>query len=76
MGNVQVTKQNLKIVDIDLNNNLIAIKGSVPGKKNTNIIPPAQMTITARAAPKICAHIRAALPEIFFLDLISLVISG
>ena len=35
MGNVQVTKQNLKIMDIDLNNNLIAIKGSVPGKKNT-----------------------------------------
>ncbi len=37
---------------------------------------PAQMTITARTVPKFCAHIRAALPEIFFLDLISLVISG
>ena len=37
MGNVKVTKQNLKIVDIDLNNNLIAIKGSVPGKKNTTV---------------------------------------
>ena len=37
MGNVKVTKQNLKIIDIDLNNNLIAIKGSVPGKKNTTI---------------------------------------
>jgi len=35
MGNTQVTKQNLKIMDIDLDNNLIAIKGSVPGKKNT-----------------------------------------
>ena len=34
------------------------------------------MTITARTVPKFCAHIRAALPEIFFLDLISLVISG
>ena len=33
MGNIQVTKQNLKIVDIDLDNNLIAIKGSIPGKK-------------------------------------------
>ena len=32
------------------------------------------MTITARTAPKLCAHIRAALPEIFLLDLISLVI--
>ena len=37
MGNVKVTKQNLKIVDIDLINNLIAIKGSVPGKKNTTV---------------------------------------
>jgi large subunit ribosomal protein L3 len=37
MGNVQVTKQNLRIVDIDLANNLIAIKGSVPGKKNTTL---------------------------------------
>ena len=34
------------------------------------------MTITARTVPKFCAHIHAALPEIFFLDLISLVISG
>ena len=35
MGNVQVTKQNLKIVEIGNNNNLIISKGSVPGKKNT-----------------------------------------
>ena len=37
MGNVQVTKQNLKIIEIDTENNLIAIKGSVPGKKNTTV---------------------------------------
>ena len=37
MGNVRVTKQNLKIVDIDLANNLIVIKGSVPGKKNSTV---------------------------------------
>jgi len=35
MGAKQVTKQNLKIINIDLNNKLISIKGSVPGKKNT-----------------------------------------
>ena len=34
------------------------------------------MTITASTVPKCCANIRAALPEIFFLDLTSLVISG
>ena len=37
MGNTQVTKQNLSIIDIDTNNNLIAIKGSVPGKKNSTV---------------------------------------
>jgi len=37
MGNVKVTKQNLKIVDIDVSNNLVVIKGSVPGKKNTTV---------------------------------------
>tara|TARA_Y100001970_G_scaffold284445_1_gene401829 strand:+ start:885 stop:1529 length:645 start_codon:yes stop_codon:yes gene_type:complete len=35
MGRKKVTKQNLKIVDIDSNNNLLVIKGSIPGKKNT-----------------------------------------
>ena len=37
MGNRKVTKQNLKIVEIDNNNNLLIVKGSVPGKKNSII---------------------------------------
>ena len=37
MGNKRVTKQNLKIVDIDNDNNLLILKGSVPGKKNSII---------------------------------------
>ena len=37
MGNRRVTKQNLKVVAIDNANNLIVIKGSVPGKKNSTI---------------------------------------
>ena len=37
MGNKKVTKQNLKIIAIDNANNLIVIKGSVPGKKNSTI---------------------------------------
>ena len=37
MGNTQVTKQNLKIVNIDLVNSLLAIKGSVPGRKNSTV---------------------------------------
>ena len=37
MGSVKVTKQNLKIVNVDVKNNLLAIKGSVPGKKNSTV---------------------------------------
>ncbi len=35
MGNTKVTKQNLKIIEIDNNNNLLIVKGSIPGKKNS-----------------------------------------
>ena len=37
MGNKKVTTQNLKIIDIDNDNNLLIVKGSVPGKKNSII---------------------------------------
>ncbi len=37
MGNRKVTKQNLKIVEIDNANKLLVVKGSVPGKRNSII---------------------------------------
>ena len=37
MGNTTVTKQNLKIIEIDTEKKIIIIKGSVPGKKNSII---------------------------------------
>ena len=37
MGNKKVTKQNLKIIEIDNVNNILIVKGSVPGKKNSII---------------------------------------
>ena len=37
MGNKKVTKQNLKIIEIDEQNKLLVLKGSVPGKKNSII---------------------------------------
>ncbi len=37
MGNKKVTKQNLKVIEIDKQNNLLIVKGSVPGKKNSII---------------------------------------
>ena len=33
MGNKRVTVKNLKIVEVDLENNLLVVKGAVPGKK-------------------------------------------
>ena len=42
-----------------------------PGKNKSNIASPANLTIIARTASKFCAHIRAASPETFVLDLIS-----
>ena len=38
MGAKKVTKQNLKIIDVDQDNKLISVKGSVPGKKNTVVL--------------------------------------
>ena len=35
MGAKQTTKQNLKLIDIDEENNFLVIKGSIPGKKNS-----------------------------------------
>ena len=35
MGGTRVTKQNLKVLDIDNENKLLIIKGTMPGKKNT-----------------------------------------
>ena len=37
MGNRKVTKQNLKVIEIDKQNNLLIVKGSVPGKRNSII---------------------------------------
>ncbi len=38
MGAQRVTTQNLKVVTIDLENNIILVKGSVPGYKNNYLI--------------------------------------
>ena len=37
MGHRNVTKQNLKVMDIDEKNNLIVVKGSVPGTRNSTV---------------------------------------
>ena len=42
MGNVQKTVQNLKIVELDVENSIIYIKGAVPGFNGSDLkIKPA-----------------------------------
>ena len=38
MGNVQRTVQNLEIIDIDLERNLLMIKGAIPGHPGSDVI--------------------------------------
>ena len=38
MGAKRVTKQNLKIIDIDLAKKVISIKGSIPGRRNSIVL--------------------------------------
>lgn len=38
MGNQRVTVQNLKVIKVDKDNNLLLVKGSVPGHKNSLLI--------------------------------------
>lgn len=38
MGNEKVTVQNLEVISIDLENNVILIKGNVPGPKNSLVV--------------------------------------
>ncbi len=38
MGNKKVTKQNLKIIDSDMDNGILVVSGSVPGSKNSIVI--------------------------------------
>lgn len=60
MGAVKVTVQNLKVVKVDAENNLLLIKGAVPGHKNSYLIvkkakkkkPQAQTPSSAKAGAK------------------------
>ena len=45
MGHEQVTIQNLEVIKVDLENNVILIKGSVPGPKNSLVLVKASVKI-------------------------------
>lgn len=49
MGHVQVTIQNLEVIKVDLENNVILIKGSVPGPKNSLVLVRTSVKIGDKA---------------------------
>ncbi|MDD2927530.1 MAG: 50S ribosomal protein L3, partial [Candidatus Omnitrophica bacterium] len=50
MGAKQVTTQNLKVMRIDVENNILLVKGAVPGHKNTYVVVKKAVKKTAKAA--------------------------
>lgn len=52
MGDKRVTVQNLKIVKIDLENNMVLIEGALPGAPNSYVIVRRAVKKTSRAATK------------------------
>lgn len=52
MGNVRVTIQSLKVVSVDIENNLLAIRGGVPGYKNSYCIVKRAKKKKFKEAPK------------------------
>ena len=53
MGGEQVTVQNLEIVKIDLENNVILIKGNVPGPKNSLVFVKSSVKHTGKVNEKL-----------------------
>lgn len=51
MGGEQVTVQNLEIIQIDLENNVILIKGNVPGPKNSLVFVKSSIKHTGEVNP-------------------------
>lgn len=51
MGNVRVTTQNLEIVDVDVERQLLLIKGAVPGHPGSDVIVRAAVKLDVQVRP-------------------------
>ena len=52
MGNVKTTIQNLEVVKVDLENNIILIKGNVPGPKKSLVMIKSAIKANGKVNPK------------------------
>jgi large subunit ribosomal protein L3 len=55
MGNDQVTIKNLEIIEVDDKNNILYIKGAIPGSRNAlvRIVAPGEMTLVQALEPEV-----------------------
>ena len=75
MGHVQVTIQNLEVISVDLENNVILIKGSVPGPKNSLVLvktavktgdknnDPVELVVYEEATPEVVENVEEVVTE-------------
>ncbi len=75
MGHVQVTIQNLEVISVDLENNVILIKGSVPGPKNSLVLvktavktgdetnTPVELVVYEEATPEVVENVEEVTTE-------------
>ena len=65
MGNETVTIQNLEIVSVDLENNVILVKGNVPGPKKSLVLIKTSVKKgeKANAAPELITYVETVVEE-------------
>jgi large subunit ribosomal protein L3 len=62
MGGVRRTTENLKVVEVDLERNLLLIRGAVPGAEGGNVIVRPSLKAARRAARKTVTPTKGAAP--------------
>ena len=60
MGNVRRTVENLRVVDVDVERNLLLVSGSVPGAEGGRVVVQPSVKAAAQARRKVAAPAKAA----------------
>lgn len=60
MGNVQRTQQNLEVISVDPANNLLLIKGSIPGPKKSYVVVKEAVKLLPNKEAKVLVNVKEA----------------
>ena len=58
MGNVQRTQQNLEVISVDITNNLLLIKGSIPGPKKSYVVVKEAVKLLPSKEAKVLVNVK------------------